>query len=531
MIKHSVLLVLISLLISCSSAPKTNIESYKGKLPDDKGIVIAEVYSNSHYIPGSTSGWNELVFIDIDAEEQQLYTIKQIQQSKSRSTFAGLLPVGRYGLAVLSYVDHSDASATNVKVSLPQSLGIFEVRPQGITDLGTILYHAMKTQHFLDSTLSSYAVSREENPHLLKQIKQTYPKIFANVQPEQATLHWNRDNFNSARTSAKDMILAAELPVNLIKSNKHYYLPTKYGNLITARNNNWDLINTGLTRQIDQLVEVDNSKVLVADELQQLYLIETQNSAEQPTPKKIETETVIALKRVADLPIVVTHIPEQQLKIYSFQNNTLSLMTSFEYAGFLAKVEEDTPTVYFGKDTVSINVEGNMVHFNVAKSTWAQSLSPNYHKVYRLDNNYLVAAEASQWTQVKNITLSTDNGTNWNNTPIDGNYEVYFDKGKNLYYIEQGFKTSFDAPPEILKRVPFYTSKDKGLTVEAISKLPEMCDKFMPAVSEINNFLVLCTNGDIYRSQDQGKNWGIFYQRNTVDMKKFPKILFTSMTP
>lgn len=547
MIRYSAIILLSYLLLACSSATNTSIKSLKGKIPDNVGIVIAEVYSNDRYLPGSQTGWNELVFIDIDAEKQQLYTVQQINEASSRSTFAGALPVGRYGLALLAYRNRSDTGAVSVKVSLPQSLGIFEVRPQNVTNLGTILYHTTKAQHYLDSTLASYAVSREENQALYGKIKHQFPDLFANINPELTPETWNRDNFNTFRDTAKDMILAADLPVDFVKSNMHYYVMTKSGNIISARNSDWEMIDTGLTSQVKQLAEIDDTNLLVADEFQQLYKIKlpapkekTQKKSRlrtrddtqekiQGTPEHLKVETVKAVKRVANLPIVVTHIPNQKIKIYAYQENAISLMSEFDYGAFLAKVEEDKPTVYFGDETVSINVEGNLIQFNVAESTWVQSLSPNYHKVYRLDNNYLVAAEASQWTRYKNISLSTDNGVNWTNTPIDGGYDVYFDKSRALYYVEQGYKTSFDAPPEILNKVPFYHSKDKGLTVDAISKLPRMCDNFLASESDINNFFVLCTGGDIYRSADQGKSWKVFYKRNKVDVKKFPKILFTEM--
>ena len=509
-------------LFGCATIPNTSLVNLEGPIPDGHGIVIAETLSNSKYIPRAPTGWDELVFWRLEEEsENSTFSIKRIPEYKTKYQYAGHLPQGKYALGMLYYSHNTDSYSEYVRALVPPVIGVFEVKPLEITDLGTIYYHPFKDPHWLDDTVPSYSITRNKNSNLNGFIKSKYPKVYNQLKLSSPTLGWIPDSFDEIRGNALELMKISEHVSNLYVFKENIFLAGNNGGLYINKNNKWSRKETNVGSKVSEIHELNGSFWGVSDN-RELFLIDS-NLRSISKSNFINNEPVKNILNINDNLFVVTYVDEIEINIYQINSEfSIAKLRSLKVAEMPSKVKYHALNVYSTSNYLNIVQHKNQYSYNVTTNNWSYTEIDGIFGAKYIENGTLFVMESDSWSGYKKMKFSLDDGKNWTKTSIT-TVDVYRDSQGTLYYLDKGHNLSFGAKEKILKRVPFYSSTDNGQTWQEASTLPRLCNGFITEQSTDDSFFIICESGDVLKSENKGKDWGYYFERLKVSSADFPK--------
>lgn len=516
------LVFIVMCLLSCATVPNTSVVKLEGPIPEGNGIVIAETLSNSKYIPRTQNGWDELVFWRLEKEsENSTFSIKRIPEYKTKHQYAGYLPQGKYVLGMLYYSHITDYYSEYVRAPAPAVIGVFEVKPLEITDLGTIYYHPFKDPHWLDDTVPSYSITRKKNSNLNSFIKSKFPQVYNQLKFASPTLGWIPDSFDEIRENAIELMKKSEHVSNLYVFKENIFLSGNNGGLYINKNNKWSKKETNVGSEVVDINELNGSFWAISDN-RDLFFIDS-NLRSISKSNLINNEPVQNILNINDNLFVVTYVDEREINIYQINSEfSIAKLRSLKVYEMPSKVKNHALNVYSTSNYLNIVQDKNQYSYNVTTNNWSYTEINSIFSAKYIENGTLFVMESDPWSGYKKMRFSLDDGKSWTNTSIT-TVDVYRDSQGTLYYLDKGYNLSFGAKEKILRRVPFYFSNDNGQTWQEASTVPRLCNSFITEQSTDDSFFIICESGDVLKSENKGKDWAYYFERLKVSSTDFPK--------
>ncbi|MEH6451194.1 MAG: hypothetical protein V7765_21190 [Oleispira sp.] len=523
------LLILITFLTltGCASLPSTGIGPKGIKL--DHGLIVASTISNIDALNVYNEDWTEVIVYSIpetEDEESKIYSLKKYPQENSgKSYYYGQVPTGRYTFGLLySYYNNGSVSSW-MRMPAGSASFSFSVSDYMVNDLGLFIYqplHLDKRSHNRsdDKKLHQGFVVREDfdNSHFARKIEAEY----------------NLDPFEYNDTPFPE--ITTPLNKRLAKLSKKYFWKTDF---IRLSNNPSEIIAIGKLGQyaIKQgstwttYSIPSNDEILDISYINKLYYISTNKGITYSSPslnRQNNTFDTIEFKQptlwIGGYDDVLYSLTKDEQYTYCYlkrKNEDWKEIGRFE-KNFRLGSDPVTTAIIDDQGQLQVLLDGEMYRYN---KTWVKFHSEDFEKVHQ-QNDEIFSAIVDGALIDDYIWISKNKGRDWKSFPRDfhrsnrrlsNSPPLLTDDGRvislgNIYYIKNNKKSKSKTLSEetILMQVPYNSKEDTKTTDwKSFSKITPGCNYLASSISTLQKIYLICDDGKVTFSIDQGQTWEI----------------------
>ncbi|GAA0892797.1 hypothetical protein GCM10009122_24760 [Fulvivirga kasyanovii] len=490
------------------------------------GGFVLEIVNTAPRITSAIEQWNH-VYISSITGESTGYMVSGITTPYSSELFVGQLPEGKYMIAMMKG-EHTIMNMVYLTFGyLPPWFLAFEVKNGEINNLGTVLYHPLKTMGSQERVNPPYVISKLKSDHAYLFCSEKFPVFFTGKAV-------NRINQPDSLQSANAQLKSAARPVLGAMSDKgQMFFGCNMGSLMVKDSSNMNKFHLEGSGKILSL-SAFGDEIVVGGENGLFGFFNTANSSWKGINLPDRVGNVFAIEKLDNSRfLLLVHRKDTlfELWAYDYHAGKFSLLESFtktiksKIAGLVYPValsHEEVVRVFIDERTWHIN----KTTLEVNKLTGGGE----YNFIYEQPNGIITGSKHNTWRGRDPLEFSNDGGKTW--VVSNEKVNVFTSIGQPIYVTSDSlfFRTrrNYKLAVNELNRdnhVSFLKSEDYGENWQPVGNLPLGCYNFIHEVSNDDKFVVGCESGDIMQSEDQGISWELLYKNNEIDLDEYPKYL------
>lgn len=516
-VRSFVALLLGSLLAGCATVPTAGVGDPDAVVAADSGLVAVQVVSNADGLGIGLRAWTDIFVRRID--DGALFRIPASDDGMHETrVFVGALAPGAYRIAALQAYEKISGYGYLGRALVPPAVGSFRIETRRLTNLGTLLYQPFPSQAE-QAEDTKFLVSRlPDESDLSRFVQARFPDQVSTL-ADPIALGWAVDGNDDVRTLVNERVRLGAIASRAARTRQGDWLLLGRLGQIYHRDpaKRWHRISVGGPYQFLAFAELDDGTWLVGGERGVLYRSDVQHRYWQRLPFPSPEGFVVYLGQLPGGDLYAITQERGRFRFYRSDITGRGWLPEREFIrekpGFLFGVSY--PFVAANPGGLRILMDGKEYTYSASERSFGVGPGIEFTRLHVQSDGVLVgrALETWAWTGESPAKFSRDGGHTWQQVAqgagiVAGSSAVpHVASDGRIVMTASPTRVGWIKGLEFLAQVPVALSRDGGRTWSKQGVLERGCDRLNSTLSDDRNLVVVCADGRVLSSADDGKSW------------------------